>query len=71
MPKNRNYLPICTLSERCPLPKIFVAKADTLMSACGGHEDEDTSNTLVQTPSSQAEAGSVTEPQMLPEVMSV
>ena len=58
------------LSESCPWPKIFVAKANILMSACGGHEDEDTSNTLVHTPSSQAEAGSVTEPQTVPEVMS-
>ena len=59
------------LSESCPLPKIFVAKADTLMSACGEHKEEDTSNTLVQTPSLQDEAGRVIESQMSPEVMSV
>ena len=50
---------------------MFVAKADTLISACGGHKDEDTSNTLVQTPSSQDEAGSVIELHMSPEVISV
>ena len=58
-------------SESCPLPNIFVAKADTLMSACGKHEDEDASNTVVHTPSSQDEAGSVTEPQVFPAEMSV
>ena len=59
------------LSESCPSPKIFVAKADMLMSDCGEHEDEDTSNAVVHTPSSQDEAGSVTEPQVLPEVISM
>ena len=64
-------LPICMLSESCPSPKIFVAKADMLMSACGEHKDEDVSNVVVHTPSSQDEAGNVTEPQLFPEVMSV
>jgi hypothetical protein len=72
MPKdNLLILPICILSESCPWPNIFVEKADTLISACGEHKDEDTSNTVVHTPSSQDEAGSVTEPQVFPEVISV
>ena len=52
-----------------PTPNIFVASTATLISV-DEEQDEETSNTWLQTPLSQEEVGMVAEPQLLPEVES-
>ena len=53
-----------------PSPSILVANKVTVISVDGGQFDEDTSNTWLQIPLPQDEAGIIVELQMLFEVES-
>ena len=52
--------------EVIPLPNTLEAYTATPISVKGGHNEEEMSNTEWQSLLSQAKAGIVTEPQMVP-----
>ena len=57
-------------SDGGPFPSTLVPNAVMFMSVEGEQVDEETSNTWLQIPFSQEDAGTVAKPQLLPEMES-